>query len=43
VKIRLQKEGWSVLRFWEHQVFADAPGCAERTLSTLQRLTIASK
>jgi DNA mismatch endonuclease, patch repair protein len=33
VTAELERRGWTVLRFWESQVFADPAGCAERVLS----------
>lgn len=32
----LQKLGWTVLRFWEHEVKAAPDECAERVLSMLE-------
>ena len=30
---RLRYAGWTVLRIWEHQIEADAAGCAQRVLA----------
>lgn len=33
---RLKSEGWTVLRFWEHELRQDIEGCAQRVLTKLQ-------
>jgi DNA mismatch endonuclease (patch repair protein) len=33
---KLRVSGWSVLRFWEHQVAADPEACAARVMRRLQ-------
>lgn len=38
VRRRLQRLGWTSLWFWEHQVKADAMGCARRVLTLRARL-----
>ncbi len=34
VSKRLRREGWAVARLWEHEVFADAPACAQKVMAT---------
>lgn len=31
----LEKQGWMVLRFWEHEVFQDADACAKKVIENL--------
>ena len=42
VNRRLRKEGWTVLRFWEHQILRSPDGCAARirkAISTCRQRT----
>lgn len=32
----LRRYGWVVIRFWEHQVIRNAPGCADRVLTAVR-------
>lgn len=36
--IRLRDEGWTVLRFWESDIRADADACADKIIGEIQRL-----
>lgn len=31
-----QSDGWTVVRFWEHEIHSDAEGCAERLRKILE-------
>jgi DNA mismatch endonuclease (patch repair protein) len=35
VNRKLRRQGWTVLRFWEHEVERDATGCAHRVAEAL--------
>jgi DNA mismatch endonuclease (patch repair protein) len=35
VRRRLRRNGWNVIRIWEHEVSADATACARRVLQIL--------
>lgn len=37
VRARLRNQGWTVLRFWEHQVLSDGRKCADAILQTYRR------
>lgn len=37
VNIKLKKEGWKVLRFWEHQIAKDINSCFTRILKELNK------
>lgn len=32
----LERQGWTVIRLWEHEIEADAHGCAERVVCAVQ-------
>ena len=37
----LRKHGWRVIRFWEHQIVANAASCARRVFTIVQERTLA--
>ncbi len=37
VNEKLRAEGWTVLRFWEHEIKDDPLSCARKVLETIQR------
>ncbi|WP_028227246.1 very short patch repair endonuclease [Paraburkholderia ferrariae] len=39
---RLRKEGWSVVRVWEHEIKSDLPRCIARIEQRINRLRVVS-
>lgn len=37
-ELLLREQGWTILRFWEHEVEANASDCARRVVDTVRRL-----
>lgn len=35
VNAKLRKMGWSVLRFWEHEIYTDINDCLEKTIKKI--------
>jgi DNA mismatch endonuclease Vsr len=37
VKKTLEQDGWTVLRFWEHEISSDLDGCVDRVKQAVQQ------